>query len=96
MYLIIFEKGDSMNSIEELKNKIQTAYNNWETNVYNKSANKSPEREKEFTTASFTKVEPLYYPIKGDENYLEDIGFPGEFPLQEAFSQLCTGEDFGQ
>src|ERR1035438_185839 len=70
-----------MNSIEELKNKIQSAYNNWETNVYTKSVNKAPEREKEFTTASFTKVEPLYYPEKGDENYIEDIGFPGEFPF---------------
>jgi methylmalonyl-CoA mutase, N-terminal domain len=70
-----------MNSIEELKNKIQTAYNNWETNVYTKSLNNAPQREKEFTTASFTKVEPLYYPEKGDENYIKDIGFPGEFPF---------------
>src|ERR1035438_2322066 len=70
-----------MNSIEELKNKIQSAYNNWKTNVYTKSVNKAPEREKEFTTASFTKVEPLYYPEKGDENYIKDIGAPGEFPF---------------
>ena len=70
-----------MNSIEELKNKIQSAYNNWETNVYTKSVNNAPEQEKEFTTASFTKVEPLYYPEKGDENYIKDIGFPGEFPF---------------
>ena len=70
-----------MNSIEELKNKLQSAYYNWETNVYSKSVSKAPEREKEFTTASFTKVAPLYYPEKADENYIEDIGFPGEFPF---------------
>jgi methylmalonyl-CoA mutase N-terminal domain/subunit len=69
-----------MDSTEELKNKIQTAYNNWEENVYGKSVKKVPEREKEFTTISFNKVEPLYYP-KNDENYIEDIGFPGEFPF---------------
>src|ERR1035437_3515379 len=70
-----------MNSLEELKNKLQSAYNNWETNVYCKSVKKAPERVKEFTTASFTKVEPLYYPEKVDENYIDDIGFPGEFPF---------------
>jgi methylmalonyl-CoA mutase, N-terminal domain len=70
-----------MDSIEELKNKIQTAYNNWETNVYNKSVKKTPEREKEFTTVSFNKVEPLYYPKDADENYVEEIGFPGEYPF---------------
>jgi methylmalonyl-CoA mutase, N-terminal domain len=70
-----------MNSLEELKNKLQSAYNNWETNVYGKSVKKAPERENEFTTASFTKVEPLYYPEKADKNYIDDIGFPGEFPF---------------
>ena len=69
-----------MDSIEELKNKIQSAYNNWEANVYGRSVKKTPEREKEFTTISFNKVEPLYYP-KNDENYIEDIGFPGEYPF---------------
>ena len=69
-----------MKRIEELKNKIQTAYRNWETNVYAKSVNKAPEREKEFTTASFAKVLPLYYPETGDESYIDNIGFPGEFP----------------
>jgi methylmalonyl-CoA mutase, N-terminal domain len=70
-----------MNSIDELKNKIQSAYNNWETNVYGKSIKKTPEREKEFTTASFKKVAPLYFPETVDANYVEDIGFPGEFPF---------------
>jgi methylmalonyl-CoA mutase, N-terminal domain len=70
-----------MDSTEALKNKIQTAYNDWETSVYGKSVNKIPEREKEFTTVSFNKVEPLYYPKNADENYTEEIGFPGEYPF---------------
>jgi methylmalonyl-CoA mutase N-terminal domain/subunit len=70
-----------MNGTDELKNKIQSAYNDWELNVYGKSVKKAPEREKEFTTASFKKVAPLYYPEKVNENYIEDIGFPGEYPF---------------
>ncbi|MDR3667908.1 MAG: methylmalonyl-CoA mutase family protein [Ignavibacteriaceae bacterium] len=69
-----------MNSTDELKNKIQSAYKDWELNVYGRSIKKAPEREKVFTTASFKKVEPLYYPENVDENYIEDIGFPGEYP----------------
>jgi methylmalonyl-CoA mutase, N-terminal domain len=70
-----------MNNIEELRNKVQSAFNNWESEVYAKSLSKKPERKKEFTSASFSKVKPLYYPVKTDENYLEDIGFPGKFPF---------------
>ncbi|MDR3611139.1 MAG: methylmalonyl-CoA mutase family protein [Ignavibacteriaceae bacterium] len=70
-----------MNNIEELRNKVQSAFSNWESEVYVKSLSKKPERKKEFTSASFSKVEPLYYPVKTDENYLEDIGFPGKFPF---------------
>jgi methylmalonyl-CoA mutase N-terminal domain/subunit len=69
-----------MNSSDKLKNKVQSAYKNWESTTYNKSTCKSPERIKEFTTASFTPVKPLYYPGDVNENYLEEIGFPGEFP----------------
>jgi len=74
-------KSDLMNSIEELKIKVQLAYKNWESSVYNKSIGKNPERLKEFTTVSFTPVKPLYFPQNANENYTEDIGFPGEFPF---------------
>jgi methylmalonyl-CoA mutase, N-terminal domain len=70
-----------MDSIEELRNKVQSAFNNWESEVYTKSVTKFPERQKVFTSASFSKVAPLYYPETTNENYLEDIGFPGKFPF---------------
>jgi len=70
-----------MNSIDELKNKVQSAYSNWESSVYNKSIAKNPERLKEFTTVSFNPVKPLYFPKDAGENYNEEIGFPGEFPF---------------
>lgn len=70
-----------MNSLEDLKNKIQSAYKNWETNTYKKSLQKAPERQKEFSTVSFTNVDPLYYPQENCEDYIEKIGFPGEYPF---------------
>jgi methylmalonyl-CoA mutase, N-terminal domain len=70
-----------MDSIEELKNKVQSAYINWESEVYLKSIKKFPERKKEFTSASFSRVAPLYYPENSNENYLENIGFPGKYPF---------------
>jgi len=58
------------------------AYDEWRKNVYEKSLRKSPEREPEFTTASFVPVEPLYtshdHDAAGDP---ETLGFPGEYPF---------------
>ncbi|KUO61231.1 methylmalonyl-CoA mutase [bacterium BRH_c32] len=70
-----------MSSIEELKLKVQEKFKNWEETNYKKSTNKFPERLKEFTTQSFTKVDPLYYQNDLAENYNEKLGFPGEFPF---------------
>ena len=67
-----------MNDLEQLKKKLQDAFKNWEENLYNKSTQKKAERREEFTTASFTKVKPLYTPI--DVNLIEEINFPGEYP----------------
>ncbi|MFA6598428.1 MAG: methylmalonyl-CoA mutase family protein [Ignavibacteriaceae bacterium] len=69
-------------SSDSLKNKVQQAYNDWDEKVYQKSVAKNPEREKDFTTVSFTKVKPLYTPDDFEsENYLENIGFPGAYPF---------------
>ncbi|MCK9280649.1 MAG: methylmalonyl-CoA mutase family protein [Melioribacteraceae bacterium] len=70
-----------MSSIEELKLKVQEKFKNWEETNYKKSINKFPERLKEFTTQSFTKVDPLYYQNDLAENYNEKLGFPGEYPF---------------
>ena len=67
-----------MNDLEQLKKKLQDAFKDWEENLYNKSTQKKAERREEFTTASFTKVKPLYTPI--DINLIEEINFPGEYP----------------
>ena len=41
-----------------------------------------PKRDISFTTVSGAPVEPLYTPLDvADHNYLEKLGFPGEFPF---------------
>ena len=76
------KKRLTMDSLEELKNKVQQAYENWETRTYQKFTEKHPEQKKNFTTVSFTNVKPLYTPLdSNDEKYQNKIGFPGEYPF---------------
>jgi methylmalonyl-CoA mutase, N-terminal domain len=67
---------------DELKRKVQDAYQNWENNLYKKSVLKNPERQEEFSTVSFTPVKALYIPLDiNEKDYSEKIGFPGEYPF---------------
>jgi methylmalonyl-CoA mutase N-terminal domain/subunit len=69
-----------MAGLQELKDKVQQAYQQWETGRYQKSVQKNPERQKEFTTVSFTPVKALYTQLDVDDNCFEKTGFPGEYP----------------
>ncbi|MBA4407025.1 methylmalonyl-CoA mutase [bacterium] len=70
-----------MNS-DDLKKKIQSAYENWNKNNYQKTISKFPERLKEFTTQSFTPVKSLYTPLDVDQEFHnEKVGFPGLYPF---------------
>ncbi len=66
----------------DLKTKVQKAFEDWERNEYQKALKLKPERQKEFTTVSFTPVKPLYQPNDSDnEKYLDKVGFPGLYPF---------------
>ncbi|MEI7811945.1 MAG: methylmalonyl-CoA mutase family protein [Ignavibacteria bacterium] len=66
---------------EELKAKVQNAFKEWDEKLYTKSINKFPERQKTFTTASFSPVKPIYTPLDiNQEDYNERQGFPGVYP----------------
>jgi len=70
-----------MSDLQELKNKVQDAYNNWNDGVYQKALQKFPERLEKFTTQSFVPVKPVYLPTDTDfENYTEKLGLPGQYP----------------
>jgi len=69
-------------SLDSLRKKVQQAYNDWNEKSYRPFVEKNPERESTFTTASFSKVDPLYIPTNLNyENYVEEIGFPGRYPF---------------
>jgi methylmalonyl-CoA mutase N-terminal domain/subunit len=49
---------------------------------FEKRLSNSKQIDRKFTTVSGESVDPLYLPESFDENkYLEEIGFPGEFPF---------------
>lgn len=71
-----------MQNNEDLKSKVQNAYKDWEEKVYLKATSKFPERQKQFTTGSFSEVKPLYLPNDvNQEEYVERIGYPGSYPF---------------
>jgi len=47
----------------------------WEENV-----NRTSERDSDFDTLSGEKVDVCYFPENPEKSYVEDIGFPGQFP----------------
>ncbi len=58
------------------------AYDEWRKNVYEQAIKKSPEREMQFTTASFVPVNPLYTSLDHDAGSdAETLGFPGRYPF---------------
>jgi methylmalonyl-CoA mutase N-terminal domain/subunit len=63
--------------LEEIKNKKEE----WEVNQRQKVVSKFPERKKEFKTSSGIEIKEIYTPYDiSDIDYLEKIGFPGEYP----------------
>jgi methylmalonyl-CoA mutase N-terminal domain/subunit len=61
---------------------IKEEYNKWKKELFDKAVNSVHENNKEFTTASFSKVYPLYVPEKfNEEEYVGELGFPGEYPF---------------
>ncbi len=71
-----------MSLVNHMYSSIKEELLKWKEKIYNKFIGKNPERKNEFTTASFSKVLPLYVPEKNSgEEYLENLGFPGEYPF---------------
>src|SRR5918998_919554 len=65
----------------ESADAIRTGREAWEAGAYAASRQSVPERKDEFTTLSGEPVAPIYTPddVAGHD-FLEDVGFPGEFP----------------
>ena len=69
-------------SVEKSRDILQSESKQWIEGTYKKSIEKFPERGKEFTTVSFSPVNPLYTPLDlSNEEYGEHLGFPGQYPF---------------
>lgn len=67
---------------KEKLSQINSAKENWEEKVLNKSIAKSPEAKQVFKTVSGDKVNRLYTPNDVENiDYITDIGFPGQYPF---------------
>jgi methylmalonyl-CoA mutase N-terminal domain/subunit len=74
--------GGDNNLFEKKKVKeTNESQTKWEETTLSKYAQKTPERKKEFVSASGIPVKRLYTPSDIEKlDYLHDLGFPGEFP----------------
>ena len=62
--------------------KLKAQRQKWEETTLKKVISRHPERKTEFTTGSWLPVERAALPeITSDDEYLEKLGFPGEFPF---------------
>lgn len=53
----------------------------WEEEVLFPARKRFPERKNEFQTPSGIPIPPVLSPGAADQNYLENLGFPGEYPF---------------
>ena len=63
------------------KKSYQKAKQSWKESFDN-----SISRNYNFDTLSGKKLDPLYFPEKPSEDYLDQLGFPGQFPFTRAVS----------
>ena len=77
---------------EKIK-QIRKQRSTWEKNCYSNLVKKKPERKESFKNLSEIEIKNLYTPDDNvDIDYLEDIGFPGEFPfLRGVHSTMYRG-----
>ncbi len=70
-----------MENKDDIK-RIEEKHKQWEDKTLRRSLERAPERRDEFVTTSGVPIERLYTPLDvADQDYLGDIGFPGEYPF---------------
>jgi methylmalonyl-CoA mutase N-terminal domain/subunit len=53
----------------------------WKESTYQKAVSRFPERKPEFATPSGIPLEPTLAPADPDPDYMDKLGFPGEYPF---------------
>jgi methylmalonyl-CoA mutase N-terminal domain/subunit len=67
--------------MKDKNKKIQEEKQRWEETTFKKVTDRYPERREQFETLSDIPVPPIQTPADVDVDYLEDLGFPGEYPF---------------
>ncbi len=62
-------------------NKLHQAREQWERKTLQEILDRHPEWQEEFITTSSEPVERLYTPLDLNGDYVEKLGFPGEYPF---------------
>ena len=60
---------------------LDTRKKQWEDQTLSPALRKNPERREQFETSSGILLERLYLPEDPDPDYLDQLGFPGEYPF---------------
>jgi len=67
---------------DEFLKSLQHALDAWEKSTLQPALEKRPERKERFITTSSETVERIYTPLdNSNDNYMQKLGFPGEFPF---------------
>ncbi|MFC2036767.1 methylmalonyl-CoA mutase [Chloroflexota bacterium] len=64
-----------------MSERVQQLKDEWETNTLQKTLNRFPERCSEFKTESGIPLERIYTPDDVETDYVQDLGFPGQYPF---------------
>jgi methylmalonyl-CoA mutase N-terminal domain/subunit len=79
-WVVQIKQGATMMSNEE-RAAVNAARERWEREAVEPVIQRRPERHAPFTSLSGEPVERLYTPADGVRDYVEELGFPGEFPF---------------
>ncbi|MFA9404203.1 MAG: methylmalonyl-CoA mutase [Anaerolineales bacterium] len=63
-----------------MKKPVSDAADSWEKSTLSSSLKRFPERKDEFETSSQIEVSRVYVPKDNAESYIDDLGFPGDYP----------------
>jgi methylmalonyl-CoA mutase N-terminal domain/subunit len=60
---------------------MEDAFSEWKEKILNKALERFPERKTSFQTTSEIPVDRIFLPSHSHDQYLEKIGFPGQYPF---------------
>ena len=69
------------NLLNEVTMTIQDEHNRWQETTRQSVLKRFPERKPRFETSSSIELPPVLAPVDPDPDYMDRLGFPGEYPF---------------